>query len=201
MPIVRLDSNIVPKLVSRGMPRDILRMRPFNTDQHLISIVSEVEGLKTRRVPKKQQQEALQRVLEKPFGAPYLLAISSMPNDGKAKMLAALIMQQAIRAHIGGKFRGTRGKDLPLWHFVNGSWHDKLRDSQDEKPSMLILSNFTKDSTAAKTEKVRDLLERFNDIPRILLMTPDDPLSTVNRKLFVPVNSVLYLATARKVSL
>lgn len=200
MPIVKLDSRLYPKLVARGMPRDVIRMPAFNTDQHLISFASEMEGLKTRRVTKKQQQQALLRVLERPFSAPYLMAISSSPNDGKAKQLAAFLLQNAMRAHMSGKFRSTRGRDMPMWHFLTGSFQDKLRDGED-RPSMLILSNLTKDSTNVKFEKCRDILEKYNDIPRIIVMTPDDPLTMVNSRLYMPVNVVLHLATARKLTL
>lgn len=194
----RIDPKYTRQLVSRGMPRDLLRVRPFNTDQHLVTIVSEVEGMKTRRVPKKVQQETLIKIMEKPFAGPYLMAISSSPNDGKAKMLAATIMQQALKAHLSGKFRSTRGKSLPLWHFVNGSFHDRLRDSMEERPSMLILSNITDQSTNVKFEKVRDLLEMFSDIPRIIVTTPLDPLTLVNRRIYLPLNHAFMLATARK---
>lgn len=203
MPVIKLDSRLLPKLTTRGMPRDIIRMPAFNTDQYVISFSSEVEGLKTRRVTKQQQQQALLRVLQRPFHAPYVMAISSSPNDGKAKQLAAFIMQHAMRAHLSGKFRATRGKDLPQWHFLTGAWQDRLRDGAEHaaRPSMLILSNITRDSTNVKFEKVKDLLEIYSDIPRIIVMTPDDPLTMVHRRLYAPINSLIHLSTARKLTL
>lgn len=199
--IVRIDQKYMRQLVSRGLPRDLYRTRPFESDQHLVSITSEIEGMKTRRVPKKMQQEALKRVMEKPIGVPYLMAISSSPNDGKAKMLAAFIMQQALKAHLSGKYRSARGKALPLWHMVNGSFQDRLRDNSEERPSMLVISNITEQSTNVKFEKVRDLLEMFSDIPRIIVCTPTDPLTLVNRRIYLPLNHAFMLATARKLVL
>lgn len=199
--LARIDQKYIRQLVSRGMPRDLYRTRPFETDQHLVTIVSEIEGMKTRKVLKKAQIESLHKVMEKPFGAPYLMAISSSPNDGKAKMLAAFIMQQALKAHLSGKFRATRGKALPLWHMVNGSFQDRLRDQSEERPSLLVLSNITEQSTNVKFEKVRDLLEMFSDIPRIIVCTPTDPLTLVNRRIYMPLNHAFMLATARKIVL
>jgi hypothetical protein len=84
---------------------------------------------------------------------------------------------------------------------LTGGWHDRLRDGADDQPSMLILSNVTVTSTNAKLEKLRDLLEMYAHIPRVVVVTGEDPLSFANTKLFLPVNHVLHLTTAKKVIL
>jgi hypothetical protein len=84
---------------------------------------------------------------------------------------------------------------------INGSWHDRLRDGADDQPSMLIVSNITVNSTNVKLEKLRDLLEMYSHIPRIVVVTGIDPVTFANTKLMMPVSNVLQLATARKVTL
>lgn len=199
---IKLGHTLVKHLVNRGLPRDILRMRPFDLSQHTVSITSEVEGMKTKKVLKNAQLEQFEHMLEKPFSKPLVYVMSSSPNDGKAKQAAAYMMEQATKGQLSGTYgRSTRGRQSPLWHMINGSWHDRLRDGADDQPSMLILSNITVNSTNVKLEKLRDLLEMYNHIPRIVVVTGIDPVTFANTKLMMPVSNVLQLATARKVTL
>ena len=199
MTTIRLGPTILKQLIQRGLPRDILRNHPFEVDGHTYTFASTVEGLKTIRIAKKLQLEHLDHVLSKPFGRPYLYIISSTPNDAKAKQTAAFIMERATIGQLGGKYpRSTRGKTSPRWHMVNGSFRDSLRDNDTDNPSMLVISNVTTTSTNVKIEKVRDLLEQFSSIPRILVISGEDPISFANSKLFLSVNHVLNLGTAKK---
>lgn len=202
MKLIRLGAQLQKHLVSRGLPRDILRSRPFDLAQHTITLVSSLEGMKTKKVLKTTQLEHFQNALVKPFVNPYLYIIGSSPNDGKAKQVAAFLMETATKGQLSGKFpRSTRGRQSPLWHMINGSFNDRLRDGAVDEPSMLILSNVTVNSTNVKLEKLRDLLEMYSHIPRVVVITGEDPVTFANTKLMLPVNHVLNLATARKVSL
>ena len=64
---IKLGHQLVKHLVNRGLPRDILRMRPFDLSQHTVSITSEVEGMKTKKVLKNAQLEQYENMLEKPI--------------------------------------------------------------------------------------------------------------------------------------
>lgn len=200
---IRLGAQLNKHLVSRGMPRDVMRNRPFVLNDYTSTFTSEVDGMKPKRVTKLSQLEHWNNLLEKPFATPYLYIISSSPNDGKAKQAAAYFMEQASRKQLAGKFpRSTRGRQTPLWHMITGSFQDRLRDGvSHDQPSMLIISNVTVNSSNVKLEKLRDLLEQFNHIPRVVVYTGEDPVTFANTKLFLPVNHVLNIATARKVSL
>ncbi len=200
--LIQISDKNAKYLAARGMPKDILRARPFNADQHIITIDSKVEGIKTRRVPKKVQLAQLERFIEKPFAAPAVISIASFPNDGKAKLMAAFLMEVAHKAQVSGRFRSVRARQLPLWHRVMGGYYDQLRDGRsEERPSLLVLSNITHQSTPMKLEKLRDLLEMYNDIPRVIVSTNEDPITLANSKLLVPVNMAFYLATARRIEL
>ena len=199
MTTIRLGAKLLKQLIQRGLPRDVLRNHPFDVDAHTYTFASTVEGLKTKRISKKLQLEHFEHVLGKPFGRPYLYIISSTPNDAKAKQVAALLMERATAGQLGGKYpRTTRGKTSPRWHMVNGSFRDTLRDSDTDNPSMLVISNVTSQSTNVKLEKVRDLLEQFSSIPRILVISGEDPITFANTRLHMSVNHVLQVATAKK---
>lgn len=194
--------GITQHLLNRGMPRDILRLRPFNVNHHVLTIKSDVEGLKMRRIPKSRQIAHLNDVCNKPFANPYIMVVASMPNDAKAKLTAAAIMERAVTDHIRGKQgKLTYSRSLPLWHTLTGSFADELRDSREESPSLLILSNVSTDSSNVKIEKLRDILEKFNSTPRIVVLTGSDPITFVNTRLRVAINYCLYLSTSHKVEL
>lgn len=199
---IRLTGNITKHMVSRGMPRDIMRMHPYNLSEYTVSIESVVDGMKTRKVSKKVQLENFEALLTKPFGRPYIMAVSSSPNDGKAKLLAAHFMEAAMKGQLDGAYpKTTRGRELPLWHTLTGSFYDRLRDGARDTPSMIVLSNITSLSSNVKLEKARDLLEQFNYIPRIVVIAGEDPVTFANTKLLIPINYVLHLSVARKIML
>jgi hypothetical protein len=199
---VEVDSKLRKHLLSRGLPPDILGQRPFDIEPFTTSISSEVEGLKTRRQPKAVQLLAHKNVVEQPFSDPYLYLIGSSPNDAKAKCVAAHIMSCATQMQLDNRIsKTTKGRQTPLWHTLTGSWQDKLRDRQEDQPSMLIISNITVDSTAVKLEKLRDLCELYSNIPRIIVFTGTDPITFANTRLRLAVNHVLSLATARQTQL
>jgi hypothetical protein len=199
---IRLNAQHQKHLVSRGLPRDLLRARPFDLDGHVVTFHSQVEGLKAKKTLKLTQLDNFNATLEKPFGRPYIYVIASQPNDGKAKQVAAYLMEQATKGQLANRFpRSTRGRQTPLWHTIYGNWADTLRDGRDEQPSMLVLSNITVNSTNTKIEKLRDILEMYNHIPRVVVITGEDPLTFANTKLMMPVTYTMNIATARKVSL
>lgn len=203
---IRLKGNrqLTERLKECGMPRDILRQGPFDPRHHTLSIRSETEGLKTRRVKKAVQLQHYEDLLETPLGRPYVYVIASNPNDAKASLAAAMVLERAVLQHMSGN--APRHKQLPIWHRVYGNYFDKLRDAERNEaprpnPSLLILSNIAVDSTAAKIELVRDLLVKFDDTPRILVVTGTDPISFMNQKLRLSLTHCLNLSTAHKVEL
>ena len=65
-----------------------------------------------------------------------------------------------------------------------------------EKPSLLVLSNVPSNSTNVKLEKLRDILESYSSVPRIVVTTGEDPITFFNQKLFLPLNYACYLTTS-----
>lgn len=188
-------------LKQRGMPQDILRSRPFDLYQQTISINSELDGLKPRRIKKQKQIDAFVDLCNNPFGKPSITIIASTPNDLRAKMAAAYLMERALKLQLKGNAAHTKGRELPLWHTINGSFQDKIRDGSQTRPSMIVIGTMTRDSSNVKGEKLRDLLEHFNNIPRVVVVAGIDPISFANSKLFMAANYVLYLSQAKRVEL
>lgn len=206
MKLIRLQGNrqLTERLKECGMPRDILRAGSFDPRYHTLSIRSEVEGYKVRRVKKASQLQHFADLLEAPLGRPYVYVIASNPNDAKANLAAAMVLERAVLAHVKGQ--APRHKQMPIWHRVYGNYADKLRDAERNDapratPSLLILSNITADSTAAKIELVRDLLVKFDDTPRIIVTTGSDPMTFMTQRLRMSFTHCLNLSTSHKVEL
>lgn len=200
---IRIDGRYQKQLIARGLPRDILRARPFDLPQYVSTFSSQVEGLRVRRVQKQVQLSKFEALSANPLSQPYVYIVSSSPNDGKAKQVAMYLMQRALMAVAAGNIpRSAIGRQAPLWHTITGSWNDVLRDRpQEHSPGMLVLSNVTNLSTNVKLEKLRDLLELYNSVPRIIVISGEDPLTFANTKLLLPVNGVLNLSTAKKMTI
>lgn len=183
---------------SFDIPKDIYRAKPFDLEHHVRSINSQVEGLKPIRIKKERQLKEFERVCEQPFDDPYLMVIASSPNDMRAKLAAAFLLEKAMARFRKGGISGS----LPLWHTITGAFADKFRDNETSlKPSMLILSTVVKDSSNVKVEKLRDLLEQFNAVPRVVVLSGQDPLSFVNTRLFLAMNYCLNISQSARVEL
>lgn len=163
-----------------GHPFSCLR-KPFQLDHALESISPMVpawlpENFKLPGTSVKRQAQSLGRLLANPLHGSPIIGIGSMPTDTRAKFLAMSIMDAAITQQSSG---AHRGKAMPFWHPVTGGYYDTLRDDRGERPhfSMLIITSVGPDSTNVKIEKVRDLLEIYHNIPRIVVVNGCDPVS------------------------
>ena len=188
-------------LLNCGMPRDTLKVRPFQLDEHLIPITYEVEGQAPKRVGVQRQLEMYGDLKAKPFHKPYIYCIGSNPNDARAKLYAAHLLQRAYLYHNKGLTPSyLRGRNPPRWHVLNGSYRDALRDDPDIKPNMLILSNITPTSTSQKIEKLRDLLEQHSSVPRIVVVAGCDPVKFCNEILYIQAHYCAHFSATRRTS-
>ena len=80
---------------------------------------------------------------------------------------------------------------------MSNDYKDNMHDAS-WKPSMLILSNITPNSSAFKLEKVRDMLEFYDNIPRIVVINDTDPVTFLNHKLHYTANHIMMLEHGKK---
>jgi len=193
------DSSYEHKLLtSHGVARQVMTFPSFSLENHVANFVSEVDGLKPKSVPKQKQLDAVKKVYENPFKAPYVFCISGNPNDMRAKMLAVMILSRAIHLFRSQKdldektVRKLKHKSSPVFHNVMGWSKNPLLESSNS-PSLLVLSNVPKGMTQYKQEKLRDILEKYSDVPRIVVTTGHDPVTFFNGSLYMSVNYVCYL--------
>ncbi len=186
-------------MASRGVPGQdqIPKRSKISVVDSLVKMEPTIPRVLSKPIVTGKQLKNLNHILEHPLRSAYTLAIGSFPSDMKAKHMAIMVMNAAIDEHLRNR---KPGRSLPLWHRVYGGLGDALRDKPIiDMPSMLIISNLSADSSAFKLEKVRDLLEKFSDIPRIIVTGGEPPVDLFANKLHYPLKSAIYLGPANMV--
>lgn len=186
-------------LVSRGVPGQDLVPNRSNIDvsECLVKIEPNIPRIMPKLLTVGKQYRALAKIMESPLRSSYTLGIGSFPSDLRAKHLAQMIMSAAIDQYLEHR---KPGRALPLWHRVYGGLSDNLRDKPiHDMPCMLIISNVTDGSSNYKLEKVRDLLEKFSEIPRIVITGGQPPCDLFGNKLFMPLRSALFLGPDNRI--
>ncbi len=180
---VKLKEKYLELLLARGMNRMVTYVKPFTLKPS--SFTSNVEGLKPKSVTAGQQSEWVSAFLKDPE-RPVCYCVSSSPNDRQAKALAAFMMQA---------FYETGAARYPAWHDLMGSFQNPLLNPEASKPGLLVLGNVMPNSTAVKLEKLRDCLEHYSDIPRIVVTSGEDPFTFFNKRMYYPLNGCVFLKT------
>jgi hypothetical protein len=182
--LIKLEPTAVPALRVRGMNGSVLGQQPYRLKP--TTFTSQIEGLKPKLFSQAQQLLSLDQFFDNPFVAQNICLVSA-PNDGQAKLLAAYMMQYAL-------CNTPSGKALPLWHDLTGGFDNPVLKNS-VSCSLLVLNNVGADSTAPKIEKLRDLLETYSDVPRVVVATGTDPFAFFTKHLYLSVHTVVYLTT------
>lgn len=181
-PKIKLSEKYVTLMRNRGVNPAVFRQKPFWFQP--TSYVSAIEGLKPKSFGRPKQLQMFHAMIDDPF-SPVNFAINSAPDDGKAKLLAAYLMQNALAHH-------SSYTALPLWVDLTSGFDNPLVKNK-QNPSMLVINNVGMDSTPVKLEKLRDLLEVYSDIPRITIITGTDPYTFFMRKMYLPIHGLAYM--------
>jgi hypothetical protein len=198
----RFDSERVKTLKNQGVDGSALQVMrsPFLLDDALVSITPFVpkwlpEDYHLPKTSVKRQIDTCHRMLTNPLHGSPIIGIGSMATDDRAKFLAMSFMDSAIEQQRSGSHKGRL---LPVWHRVMGGYQDDLRDEKVRRNiSMLIIANVGPDSTPQKIEKVRDLLEKYDHIPRIVVVNGADPVSFFAEKIRMTMQFALFLNSKR----
>lgn len=150
------------------------------------AFVIESPRLESRIVEASKQLDSLAKFTEKP-SRPMIYIVAGNPDDGKAKYFAAYL------AYLHKKMFEHRAEIY--WEAVFGGFDNPLM-KRDLNPTMLILSNLSENSTAVKIEKAKDLIERWPNIPRVVVCAGEDPISFAATKLHVPAHGIAYFSSA-----
>jgi hypothetical protein len=171
------------------VPGTVWRTSPFKWNP--ITFGLESERLNEKTIGSEVQDKSLRMFLDEP-SYPYIYGVSGNPDDGDAKYFAAYLVQQHMQ------FMGLKAN--VVWHTLYGDFNNRILREYDEidgksPPSLIVLSNLTPNSTNVKLEKARDILERFADIPRIVVCAGEDPMSFFTTRLYSPIHALAYFSS------
>lgn len=170
------------------VPGHVWRCAPFPWDPQPFGVES--DRLHDRVVEARTQNNSLLSFLKNPRKR-LVYGVAGNPDDQKAKLFAAFL----VNAHVQALGLGAN----VLWHTVYDGYENKLLKEYDPidgkpSPSLLVLSNITPNASSVRLGKVRDLLERFDNIPRIVITAGEDPLSFFTTRLFYQLNALAYFS-------
>jgi hypothetical protein len=115
--------------------------------------------------------------------------VAGNPDDEKAKYFAAYLVQ-LHKQYVEAKGRVSQ----VIWEHVYNGYDNPLLKTGVE-PSMLVLDNLTVKSNFVKLDKARDLLQRWSDIPRVVVCAGEDPISFAAQRLHVACHGLAYFAS------
>lgn len=189
-------------LLACGLDRLVLANKRLTYDlaDNVASFKPSVSGVKTRNIGEPKQMEYYSRIMSNPLKGSGTYVLNSFPTDLRAKQLATVIMNRTIDHHndISNKFR--KGRNLPMWiKLVGYGGPDLIKQIREVNPCALFISNLNDESTPHKIEKLRDILEVFDSIPKYIITAGQDPLTFFARKLFYPVAAAIRVGSANKV--
>lgn len=173
---------------------------PIDLEKSLIEFKPNIDYIVCKVKSVQDQEKSLVGWLENPLDQKGLLVVNSYPSDIRAKVVAANIMLSAMAAHRESDANIRSKYDSPEWHRLYGGYASKFRDNRVTKPRMLVLSNIIETSTGQKLEKLRDILDKYSDVPTVLaISTKTDPISFISKTLHLPIKSAVYIGSDRMV--
>jgi hypothetical protein len=168
----------------------------LDVENSLETIKPDVFKVISKTVSITKQYRVAEHLLENIERYKGVFCISSFPSDERAKFLTTSIIEKLLLRR--EKSKKTIAK--PLWHRVYGGFKDELRDKHVDKPSLLVLSNVDcSNNSSVKIEKIRDILEKFEGIPIIVVLAGPDPLSFFGNVLHYPLRAGIMLGPPNRI--
>lgn len=169
--------------IQNTVPGHVWRTPKFKWDP--CAFATEAEQLNAKVFEPSTQDKSLIQFMDNP-AAPMIFGVSGNPDDSKAKYFAAYLVDLHMK-HLGVQAN-------PVWATMYSGFDNPYMNNDAARPTLLVLSNLTPNSTTLKLEKTRDLIEANPDIPRIVVCAGMDPVSFLTTRLHVPVNGMAYFA-------
>jgi hypothetical protein len=172
---------ISPRIIRLGAPRFLATITPPNFIDNVleVSIIDSTGGVLKRINPQAQIDVFYDTVNTPRSRSPWIYTITGRLYPRRAQILTASLIS-------------NREQNI-VWHTLRGTLRDNLRDREcNENIDMIVIDGFNNESSRVKFEKAYDILEMYNDIPRIVIGSGCDPMELM-RQAHLPANRILYL--------
>lgn len=160
----RLTIKLDPNNFKVNIPGSVYKTAPFSFSPNDFGIGNDT--LNARIISAESQIRGLEAFMKRPK-EPWVYGVGSAPDDAHAKYFAAFLAQEYTKAVPNSKV---------VWHHVYSNFSNPLVENE-EPASLLVLTGLAPNSTAARLEKCRDLLEFYSHIPRIVVIAGADPVT------------------------
>lgn len=172
------------RFLERGIdvPAYIWQERPFAFVPQDFALQS--ERLKEKVFPSEVQTESYERFIESPQDN-NIYGVASSPSDQRAKYFAAFLVQNFIER--------TPPNISVRWENLYSNFNNQ---AMDVKTSLLVITGLTPNAMPVKLEKARDLLEKHHNIPRIVVIAGEDPITYFSTRLYSSVHNIYYWSSA-----
>lgn len=162
------------------------RAESLDLESSIETIKPEIPRLIQKSVSITKQLKIAEHLLETAEKCRGVYCVSSFPSDERAKYVATSIIANILQR----KAKSKKAISRPYWHRVYGGFKDEIRDKMIEKPSLLVISNVDcQNNSSIKIEKVRDILEKYEGVPRLVVLAGGDPLSFFGSVLHYPLRA------------
>lgn len=129
----------------------------------------------------KQQMDMYEEFCLHP-NKPQTYVVTSSPDPQNASLFAARLVQAYLKKY------GQDSCANVCWYSMN-QFKERPAFSY---PNLLVISTLYENSSYKKIDEVRDLVEFYHDIPKIVIGAGIDPISLACGVLNIPVHSVFY---------
>jgi hypothetical protein len=191
------EPHLAARLKTMGVEGQLFsgQRNAFDVVDAAVRMRPNVRNMRTSTMGANRQLNGLRKMLEEPFRGSKTLAIGSFPSDFRAKLVALNVLLSAAEH----KDEKARAHQQPVWHRVYGGYRDKLLDDPHCSPCFIVITNIDVASTPQKVEKVRDILTKFDTIPKVVVVSGCDPIWFFANRLHLPLDRALYLGQEDRV--
>jgi len=195
---IKIEKSLYTRLAYAGVPNIVFLRKEIDLDDSVTYIESTTgKNKKPTSLKRNEQIRMFKRMVKHLIGKPSLFCISSNPTDTEAKYAAAYLLSKAMEQYQEKQRTGEmRTAAPPRWHILTGAYQDSYREHK-RNVSFLVLTNVLHDSSDVKIEKLRDLIEIYSDIPKVLVTATQDPVTFCTEKLHVRLTGAMYLRTIK----
>lgn len=137
-------------------------------------------NLKDIRITSSSQRDAYSAFVENPHRQ-CTYAISSDPDGSRAMLFAAHLLDEYLKRTPNAR---------PIWCGMHKDYRHLVKN---EVPySFLVISGVYPTMTASRVEQVKNLLDFYHGIPRLIVSAGEDPVACLQGRLYVKPTHLFY---------
>lgn len=200
------DKPIQKMMTTRGLPGIVLQGErlSYDIEDAVVAFKPDLgDKVKSKLINVPSQLKVIDRLLTNPLQGHPIVCLNSYPTDLRATCVAANIMEAAFFKYLEGQ-KSRKPVGQPYWvRLYSDRWAGYIEDIREKKPSLLIISNITSESSQQRLEKLRDCLDFFDRIPRIVVTgtsSKENPMEFFANRLHYPLNHAIQIGPANKIN-